>query len=134
MNMKHAISIAVRLKPREEIVIHMPYTGKQLINTHLCVKEDTLQWMKELSSIVGIITRSTQLVLKPLVLVFVYGIFKYEKTTPDLQVFQKVICDALSEGLGIETKYFVFTTGSSQTQKYTPPQLIISISQRIDEK
>jgi len=115
----------------------MRYIGSQLSVNHYLgksgkrfwVKKDVQQWMDELAWMVRVTAKSTGIELKPPVKVFISGVFKDGRSQPDLDNLGKVCLDSVSAGLGIDDKYFMFETGSSETQKFVEPKLIIRISQ-----
>ncbi len=137
LRFENVLDVSARLKPTPLITIHMEYIGSQLSVNHYLgksgnrfwVKKDTQQWMDELAWMVRMMAKSAQMEFKPPVKVFISGIFKNERARPDLDNLFKVVCDAVSDGLGIDDKWFTHETGSSQLQKFTVPTLIIEVSQ-----
>lgn len=137
LRFENVLEVSARLKPTPLIEIHMEYIGSQLsVNhylgksgKHYYVKADTRKWMEELAWMVRVNAKSAQIEFKPPVKVFIRGIFKNERAQPDLDNLFKVICDAVSDGLGIDDKHFIHETGSSQVQRFCIPELIIKVSQ-----
>ena len=120
-----------------KIEIHMEYIGSQLSVNHYLgksgnrfwVKRDTQKWMDDLAGVIRIVVNADKIKFKPPVKVFIRGIFKNGRAQPDLDNLFKVVCDAVSDGLGIDDKWFTHETGSSELQKFCTPTLIIKISQ-----
>lgn len=137
LRFENVLDVSARLKPSPRIEIHMEYIGSQLSVNHYLgksgnrfwVKKDTQQWMDELAWMVRVSAKSAGIEFKPPVKIFIRGIFKNGRAQPDLDNLFKVICDAVSDGLGIDDKHFTHETGSSELQKFVTPTLIIKVTQ-----
>jgi len=116
-----------------KIVIREPYIGSVLSVNHCyftnkrgqrLLYPEAKNWMEALAwDVIAAIECNTQnLPLK----VTVSGVFKDQRSVPDLHNLDKLIMDAVALGTGVNDRYIGFETGSSTIGE--TPELIIEIS------
>ncbi len=137
LRFENVLDVSARLKPSPLIEVHMEYIGSQLSVNHYLgksgnrfwVKKDTQKWMDDLAGMVRTMTLVNNIEFKPPVKVFIRGIFKDKRSTPDTDNLMKCTCDAIADGLGINDKHFTHETGEPTIDKHCTPTLIIKVSQ-----
>jgi len=123
----------------QRMVIEMRYIGKNLSVNHYkwkgrFTKPEVQVWMEDLASIIQIAAGHNRTMLKqhdfvPPISVRIDGFFR-DKRHPDLSNLNKVVLDAVQQGLGINDKHFRAQDGYVAVAKeHTQPSLRITIEQ-----
>ena len=112
-----------------KLAVEMKYLGGVLsVNRYkwgVFTRPEVRQWMDELAFIIRAMVNSQGLKFDVPLKVQVDGIFKDKRATPDISNCVKVIADSVEDGVGINDRDFVVTTGEPQIGEEA--KLIITI-------
>ena len=115
---------------RKTITVEIHYPGSVISVNHYkwgyYTKTEVKEWMNELGWLVK--TAHLEDWEMPLT-VRCEGVFKDERSTPDLHNLMKVILDSIEEVTGINDRYFRTETGDAVIDSTKKPTLFITISE-----
>ena len=89
-------------------------------------RPETKKWMAELAFIIRVTANCAEVRFKPPVKVRIDGVFKNNRSRPDIDNLFKCVNDAVSDGIGLNDKDFINESGVSQIGD---PCLTITVSQ-----
>jgi len=126
-------SSRVRGKDAPQITVEMEYLPNCSKNSYRTregiIKSDVRRWMDDLAWMVMSWSRSCGIELKPPLKIKISGIFKDERSCPDVHNFVAVIADAVQQGLEINDRHFKIECDTPEINPLKIPRLIITVSQ-----
>lgn len=135
LRLEHILNCSSRVKGEggPQVVVEMEYLPNCSKNRYRTkegiIKSDVRRWMNDLAWMVMSWSRSCGIELKPPLNVRIGGIFKDERSCPDVHNFVPVIADALQEGMEINDRHFRVECTIPEIDPLKTPRLIIAVNQ-----